>query len=69
MQTCTSKIKPPPAMPWNALPTINAIIVLAVAQTIEAAKKIANAASTMGFRPQISDNLAQMGPEAALASR
>ena len=69
MQTCTNRINPPPAVPWNARPMINSCIVFAVAQTAELAKKMASAANMMGLRPQMSDNLAQMGPEAALASR
>jgi hypothetical protein len=48
---------------------INSCIVFAVAQTAELAKKIASAANMIGFRPQMSDNLAQIGPDAALASR
>jgi hypothetical protein len=48
---------------------INSSIVFAVAQMAELAKKMAKAARMMGLRPQISDNLAQMGPEAALARR
>lgn len=69
MHICTRRIKPPPAIPWNALPTIKAIIVFAVAQTTELAKKIANAARTIGLRPQISENLAHIGPDEALARR
>lgn len=69
IQTCTNKISPPPAIPWKALPTINAIMVFAVAQTTEDAKKIAKAASTIGLRPHMSESFAQMGPEDALARR
>jgi hypothetical protein len=38
IQTCTSRIKPPPAIPWKALPMISASIVFAVAHTAELAK-------------------------------
>lgn len=69
IQTCTSKIKPPPAAPWNALPMINASIVFAVAHTTEDAKNTASATSTMSFRPKISESLAHIGPEAALPSK
>lgn len=69
MQTCTSKINPPPAVPWNARPMINSCIVFAVAQTAELTKKRARAASVMSLRPQMSESEAQMGPEAALARR
>jgi hypothetical protein len=44
-------------------------IVFAVAHTAELAKKITSAATTMGLRPQMSESLAQIGPEAALARR
>ena len=69
MHTCTKRINPPPAAPWNALPAISATIVFAVAHTTELAKKIAIAARIIGFRPHISDSFAQMGPDEALASR
>lgn len=48
---------------------ISASIVFALAHTAELAKKTASAVSTIGRRPHMSDNLAQMGPEAALASK
>jgi hypothetical protein len=48
---------------------INASIVFAVAHTAELAKKIASAINTMGLRPQISENLAYIGPDAAFARR
>jgi hypothetical protein len=44
-------------------------IVFAVAHTAELAKKTASAASTIGLRPQMSDSLAQIGPDAAFARR
>jgi len=39
------------------------------AQTIELAKNIATAVRRMGFRPQMSDSLAHIGPAAAFARR
>jgi len=42
-------------------------ILIEVAQTMELRKKKATAARSTGFRPQISDTLAQMGDEAAVA--
>jgi len=39
------------------------------AQTIELAKNIATAVRRMGFRPQMSDSLAHIGPAAAFANR
>ena len=69
MHTCTSKISPPPAAPWNARPTMRANIVFAVAQTAEETKKHASARSTISFRPHMSESFAQIGPDAAFASR
>jgi len=69
MQTCTRRINPPPAAPWNARPMMRASIVLAVAHTAELTKNIASAANTIGRRPQMSDSFDQMGPEAALANK
>jgi hypothetical protein len=69
IQTWTSKISPPPAAPWNARPMIKASIVFAVAHIAELAKNTASAATKMGLRPQISESLAHMGPDAALANR
>jgi hypothetical protein len=40
-----------------------------VAHSIEAAKNSATAARRITLRPHMSDNLAQMGPKAALARR
>jgi hypothetical protein len=48
---------------------IKASIVFAVAHTAELAKNIASATKTMGLRPQISEIVAQIGPDAALAKR
>jgi hypothetical protein len=69
MQTWTSKINPPLAAPWNARAIISVSIVFAVAQTADEAKNHANASNTINFRPQMSDNLAQMTPDAAFASK
>lgn len=69
MQTWTSKIDPPPAQPWKALPMISSCIVFAVAHTAELIKNIASATSMIILRPQISENLAHIGPEAAVASK
>jgi hypothetical protein len=44
-------------------------MVFAVAHTAELAKNIASAANTIGRRPQMSESFAQMGPDAAFASR
>jgi hypothetical protein len=62
-------IKPPPATPCNVLPTINNLILPALAQKTEEAKNNASAARKIGLRPKISESLDQIGPEAALERR
>ena len=69
MQTCTNKMRPPPAAPWNARPMISDSIVFAVAHTTEIAKKMASANRMISLRPKISESLAQIGPDAALPSK
>lgn len=69
IHTCTSRISPPPAAPWNDRPTISSCMFFETAQIVELAKKRASAASMMILRPHMSDNEAQMGPEAAFARR
>jgi hypothetical protein len=65
----TSWIRPPPAVPCRALPAINVCICWLKAQMMELPKKSAAAPKIIGLRPQISENLAQMGAADALASR
>jgi hypothetical protein len=62
-------IKPPHATPWNVLPMIRTFILPALAQKTEEAKNNASAARKIGLRPNISESLAQIGPEAALERR
>lgn len=69
MQTCTKRIRPPPAAPWKARPMINASIVFAVAHTADDAKKTASASNMISLRPKMSESFAQIGPEAALPRR
>jgi hypothetical protein len=68
-QMFTKIISPPAAAPWTALPAINIPILLLTAHTKLPIANTATAASNTGFRPQISDNFAQIGPAAALDSR
>lgn len=65
----TSWNRLPPAVPWSALPTISIVMLTALAQRIEEMKKSATAARRIIFLPHMSENLAQIGPEAALARR
>ena len=44
-------------------------MLVALAQIMELRKNIATAVRIIGFRPQISDSLAQIGPAAAFARR
>jgi hypothetical protein len=64
-----SKINPPAAAPWIARPAISMPILVEVAQTIELKKNSAIDANTIGFRPQMSDSLAHIGPDAAFEMR
>ena len=67
MQILTKVSNTPQAAPCNARPAMSMPILIEVAQTVELRKKKATAARSTGFRPQISDTLAQMGDEAAVA--
>lgn len=69
MTIFTSCSNPPPAVPCKARPTININILLARAHITELAANHVTAARRMGFRPQMSDSLAQSGAPAALARR
>jgi hypothetical protein len=62
-------IKPPHATPWNVLPIIRTFILPALAQKTEEAKNNASAVRKIGLRPNMSESLAQIGPEAALERR
>ena len=64
-----SWMRPPPAIPCMPRPVISMGIPSALAQMIDATKKRATAVRRIGFRPQISDKLAQMLELAALARR
>jgi len=65
----TNWINPPAAVPCKVLPTIKVVMFLLSAAMIELPKNSAAANNRSGFRPQISENFAQRGAEAALASR
>ena len=65
----TNNIKPPPAVPCNALPATNIFIFVDIAHRIDVAKYIPTAISRIGFRPHMSESFAQMGAEAPLARR
>jgi hypothetical protein len=69
MHTCTNRMNPPPAAPWNARPTIKARIVSAAADAAELAKNSASVTRIMSFRPHISESLAQIGPATAFMMR
>ena len=69
MQTWTNRINPPPATPWKLRAINKACIVLAVAQTVDATKNMASTTKMMSLRPHISDNLDQIGPDAAFPTR
>lgn len=65
--TYTCVTNPPLDSPWKLLATINIFILLLSAAKIELPKNIAELMRIIGFRPQISENFVQMGPEAAFA--
>jgi hypothetical protein len=69
MHTCTNRMNPPPAAPWNARPTIKASIVFAAADTAELAKNSASVTRIMSFLPHMSESLAQIGPATAFMIR
>jgi hypothetical protein len=68
-QILASRISPSAAAPWTARPAMSIPILTDVAQILELKKNRAIAANTIGFRPQMSDNLAQIGSVATLARR
>ncbi len=69
MVMTTSCMRPPPAVPWSARPTTSIFISAARAQMMELLKNMETAVSSIGFRPQISESLAHIGPAAAFARR
>lgn len=69
MMIVTIWSKPPPATPCKARPTMRILIIVAVAHKIEVRKKRPIAKSKRGFRPQISESLAQIHADAAFARR
>lgn len=69
MVMLTSWIRPPPAAPCSARPTMSIVMLTDRAHMMELPQNSATAARRMGLRPQISDSLAHIGAAAALASR
>jgi hypothetical protein len=69
MQILTKIISPPPPMPCMALAAINIPILTLTAANRLPMKNTAQATSSTGFLPQISENLPHEGVEAALARR
>jgi hypothetical protein len=69
IDTLTRVMSPPPPMPWTARAAMSIPMLFESAATRDPAKKTTLADIRIGFRPKISENLAQIGVELAAPSR
>lgn len=69
MQILARLIKPPPPIPCIALPASSILVPLLSADIREPTRKTILATNNIGFRPQMSLILPQVGVEAAAASK